>query len=1072
MFVKVYSLGIVLLFIIGCAPPVIEEDFRDSYTATPTVGKLGSISFTFAGKAVGVDNYAVYYSKTMLDDPLTAPPTAVTLNTYTTDESLKLQINKLQEGQIYYVWVYAKNGAEIIQSLPVQTVYAYTKIMNYQLVNAGGSVEATWFAVSGADTYSVFKEEAGSNSLLAKDISEADFLLENKLNDKDSSYVVAYDKDGDILAESSSAIYASGISLSLNITAGIFPGTVRLRWAEDIGATSYDIVYSEVGENDIPISTETIMTIASSAGIAGTDPLKPSVRTISYLVENLTGSSYVYQVKGKKTGGRYSQFSSIVIAETAKALVLKPFTTVNSSIPYEMGMTWNGEYTTVRDLNGKSLKDLYSDLKYELIFTRPEDAPSGAGSKFVYSDPSNSLSYANTTYSVAVNDSANLGVYKRDALGGVTVGDYAVEVKLLGRNKTTLDNITLGSYTATATPNPIQRYALDAEFDGAMELTLNAPTATSSLKNYYRIKETNVYTDIPLLADLESLPATNTLDLSSPSLSAVASKPLVQYEVWTTLNDVYVSFGAGSVNTTPLVDLALSAVPDNLPGSIYISWNESYERDKSGYDLEIKRTGSTAWTSLATDIPYSTTDANYTVYDLDLIDEANRNAPINYDLRLTPNTETSDQATVHSIFPRAELILQVPTQLNKPAEFTPFQLVVPDQYISPTGVETIKDIENRDGTKFNSHFTGSLAPKVRLTITRPDFRPSGVDATFVDEFPFNYSSIDREINDADNASYVSVRGGRAYAGAYSVKYQLIANSGTPEEQILGESEEVDNVEGGYLNPSYIGDKVGTDRIDMTNEADAKYRPRTFTKLATNSANYQLIYFTDTSGHSVVPDQPDAGSIRNSRQIYKLGDGFGNSAFDLRRYEGSGGSYYIQIYTYRTSDDLLIGSKQRVFNSAFVLQPMFWYSSALNAGGTPYLHWFMPYLRDTSGGNDTYYFTDGGGFVAATSTSHYGTIPINWFTGFSIYAGLTDNAGSVLYSEELLVPNSDSFTALLHFYRAYSFLPSFTGSPSLYFYNPGTGTRFGKGVGNPSILGHYLGYDGSTPPGYSAQYGSY
>ncbi len=1072
MFFKVYSLSIVLLFIIGCTPPVIEEDFQDSYTVAPTLGKIGSISFTFAGKAVAVDNYAVYYSETPLDDPLTAPPTDVTLNTYATDESLKLQINKLKEGRIYYVWVYAKRGAEIIASLPMQTVYAYTDVKNYRLKNNGGDVQATWLAVNGAKRYSIFKDEDANSSLLVGDIADTGLLLENKLNDQDSSYIMAYDDDGDMLGRSSSAIYDPGISLSLNAEAGIFPGTIKLRWEEDTGAVLYDLISSEVDNTDKVIpGTEKIININPSVdGVLGVDPLDSRVRTVAYLVQNLPNGRFSYKIKGKDSDGSDSQSSGLVIVEPRQDLTLEPFTTFQNAVAYEMGINWNKEHSTERDLNGKSLEDLYSGLKYELIFTRPMDAPAGlGGSKFVYSDPSNNLSYTNSTYSVAVNDSANLSVYNRNVFKGTTVGNYTVELKLVGRNRTTLvDNIVLGSYKNTVVPNPIESYALDSQFDGVDKVTLSTPTATSNLKNYYRVQENVGYDDIPLLTDLELLPDTGTLDFSSPSLSSLKGARVIQFEVWTALDGVYVSFGAGSTNITPQTDLVLSAIPGRLPGSIYVSWNASYTRDTSGYVLEVKRTGTTNWTKIA-DI--SSTSTEYIIYDLDLIDEVAGNIPMSYDVRLTPNTVVDDQVITYSKFPKGKLVLETPTQLSHAADYTPFEVRMSEKYISATGVSAISDIEARDRTQFNAHFTGSLAPKIRLTITRPSLKPSGVAATIVEEYPFNYSSINKTFNDADNASYVSVRAGRAYAGDYSAKYQLVGQNKDGGEQILAESAELFNIQGGYLNPRYIGSKSGSDDLTISSDADAKYRPRKFTKKRGNSANYQLIYFTSATSHDVVPTQPENGTLNTSNQIYKLGDGFPDFAEDLRKKEYSG-VYYIQVYTYRTSDDLLIGSKLMEFNSSFVLQPMFWYVWSLNLGGTPFVHWFMPYLRDMSGTGDVYYFYNG--WDVTTVEGGVGFVPLSWFAGFTIYTGFNDERTSnTEYTESFLVSyGSSQYFAMAEFFKAYNDGQSrFYDYPSMYFFDAATGARFGRGIGYTKIFGHYISYEGSKPAGYDSWYGA-
>ncbi len=1064
MFFKVHSFTVVLLFLVACSAPEITE-YQDSYTVKPTAGSTGSISFSFAGKAVGVDNYAVYYSETPLDDPLTASPSSRTLNTYAVDAGLALEINGLREGHLYYVWVYPKRGAEIIDPLPMQTVYPYTTVRGYQLVSRDGDGEAKWLIVNGAKTYSVFKEGATSNSLLAADVAEESFFLGTRLNDQDSSYVVAYDSDGDVLAKSDPAVYDITISLSMSIDAGVFPHTVELRWTEDIGATSYDIIYSEVDHADkiIP-GTEKIENIDPFVdGIVGLDPLDKDARTVSYLMKNLTGTRYAYQVKGKKSDDD-GQFTGLIIAQANQDLPLTPFSTIDSTISYEMKLGWNREYGEVRDLNGDLLNDLYSDLKYKLTFTRPSDAPTLGGSEVVYPDTSDELSYTQNTYSVAYNDSANIRVYQRDSFSGLTVGDYTARLELVGQNKTTGTDTILGSYTNTVVPNPVQTYALGSQFDGVNTVTLDVAT-TSTLKHYYRMQENWGYDDIPLLSDLELLPVTGELDLTSPSLASLAGKSIVQYELWTTSNDVYVNLGTGSIATEVKRNLTVRAVPGRLPGSLYVSWNASYTRETNGYDLEIRQTGETNWTSVATDIAYTAHD--YSIYDLDLIDETHGNVSKNYDLRLIPKTKNSDQSVIHSVFPKENIILQTPSQLYNMSR-THLKIKVNDQYISATGAFAIKDIANRDGTKFNDHFTGDLAPQARLVITRPDIRPAGVAKTFENEFAFTNGETVRDINDADNASYVVMSAGRAYTGNYSVKYQLIGKNEDGEEQILGESEPLSGIRGGFLNPAFIGSKSGSDNLTLSSDTDAKRKPRKFTKQAANSANYQLIYFTTASGHSAIPTQPDSGTIRSSKQIYKLGDGFPDFAEDLRRHEGVGGVYYIQVYTYRSSDDLLIGSKLIEFNSSFVLQPMFWWISGFRYGIQPFVNWFMPYLRDQDTG-DTYYFDDS--YALTPASSGYGHFPLRWLALFKIEAGFTNTSGATVYVEQFIVPDSaEPFNAMVRFYRVYhAKQAALDAYPYTYFFDPGTGTRFGKGVGDARVYGHFINRDSTNPAGYGWNY---
>ncbi len=1061
------SFTVVLLFFMACTVPVAPE-FQDSYSVKPTAGLAGSISFTFAGKAIGVDNYAVYYSETPLDDPLTAPSTAVTLNTYATDGSLKLQLNGLNEGAIYYVWVYPKRGGEVIDSLPMQTVYAYTTVRDYQVVTTESRAQATWLAVNGAEKYSVFKEEATRTSLLAADIFQEAFGLGNRLSDQDSSYVVAYDNDGDILATSSSAVYDPSISLTINAEAGVFPHTVKLRWKEDVNATSYDIISSEVDKTDKVIpGTEKIININPAVdGVIGADPLDSSVRTVSYLMENLADTGYTYQIKGRTNDGD-AGFTGFIVARPRQDLPLTPFFAIDSTVPYEMKLGWNREYSEVRDLNGNLLDDLYSNLKYRLTFTRPSDAPTLGGSQIVYPNTSGELNYSQSTYSITYNDSAHISVYQRDIFNRLSVGDYTAQLELIGQNKATGKDIVFGRYTNTVAPNAIQGHALGSQFDGGDELTLDAPTATSSLKNYYRMRTNVTYHDIPLIADLELLPPTGTLNLTSPSLSSLAEKRVVQYEVWTALNGVYVSFGTGSTNTETEEDLVLSAIAGKFPGSLYVSWNASYVRDTSGYSVEYRKTGSTNWTSLA-DVVHTVT--SLIIYDLDLVDETKGNIPIRYDVRLTPKTKVDDGSVVYSRSPGAKLVLETPTKVSYPESYTPFEVKTKYNYISAAGTLPIADIVNRKGVKFADRFKGTtLGPNRRLIITRPSLRPAGVPARYVYDLRLNtYTAVDIIINDVANITYGIVRNGRAYSGGYTIKYQLIGKNKQGGEQILAESAELTDVRGGYLNPIHIGSKSGSDDLALSSDVDAKRKPRRFTKLAANGANYQLIYFTTASGHSAVPTQPDIDSINNSRQIYKLGDGSPNFADDLRRHEGLGGVYYIQIYTYRTSDDLLIGSKFKAFNSSFVLQPMFTWDGE-HDGRLPFVNWFMPYLRDQDTGA-TYYFANYNTLTLANS-SGVGSYPLRWFNKFKIASGITNASGSVLYSEEFVPTDTDgTFNALVRFYRVYHHRnAAFSGYPYTYFYDPATGARFGRGVGHTGVFGHYIGYDNSYPVGYAGTY---
>ncbi len=1080
MFFKVRSLAVILLFLAGCAPPKVLE-YQDSYTVMPTLAQVGSVSFTFAGKSVGVDNYAVYYSKTLLEDPLTAPPSAVTLTTYAIDDSLKLQIDKLEEERIYYVWVYAKRGAEVIDALPLQTVYPYTKIKDYQLVNEDGNAKATWIGVSGAKEYSLFKKEDRNNSLLAKDVAEESLLLENKLSDQDSSYVVAYDTDGDVLAESNSVIYDITLSLSLNAEAGVFPSTVKLRWTEDVGAASYDIIYSEVDSDDASIpSTEKIINIDPLVnGIVGVDPLDTTLRTVSYLVENLTAKRYVYRVKGKNSAGKDSQFSGSIIAEPKQNLVLEPFVAVNTSAPYEMKITWNREYANVRDLNGKSLEDHYSGIKYELDLTRPSDIPATssalAGTVLNYAGTGDELSYTQSAYSVTINDSAEVPVYARIPRVVIGVSAYRAQLRFVGVNKITGASTVLGEYEDNVMPAPLQRYDPLANFDGIDKVTFSGmPLPSAVIENYYRIKDdTKGYDDIPAISALTLLPSDNILDFGTTSLSSLADKDSLFYEIWTTVDGVLASLGAGSTTTIAKSELRLNAGPDAIPGSIRVFWNASYVLEKSSFTLSWRKGGPTPglWVNLSTTIPASTT--SYTIFDADLEDESARRFN-SYDIRLTPNTApdaADDEVTITGIYPTAPVLLASPTPAaDLSATNVNISVDVYPKYLLLGTEINIGSITNLDGTTFQDHFASSTRLKYRSIFKRPLTRSSSV-SEFRSEnssFAFGSASSNIAVNDMPNVEYRNVVDGRAYSDTYGFRYELIDTkdtADTADDQILGSSAEIEGLKGGYLTPVGMGSTL-VDTISLNPDAHRRITPLRFINDNMTGSSYQIVYITEAAGHTIVPVQPSDIDIDNTRQIYKIPAGDARDDFRNDEYDAQ---LPVQVYTY-TSTGQLVGARSYLVDDLNVLEIMYWFnSSAVGYTGStdplPFEEWAMPYLYDRT--NDHRYYFRSGNVIAIPSSGKRGQMGLGIFLGFTIDMSFV-NGTTYGHRETFTISEGTTFNGFKAFFTQFAnnrrYLPP-SNWVAMYLYNPATGERFGRGVGDHSQFGNFTNFETTKPAGY-------
>ncbi len=1021
-------LEIIFFLFLACNTPTVLTQFQDSYEVSPTQGQRGSISFSFAGKSAGLDNYIIYYGTKILDDPSLASDDQVSKAViYTEKDGLTTTIKGLQEGENHYIWVYARANNEVINSLPIQTVYPYTVIKNYQVLNLEGLPEATWNSARGAESYSIFKTANTSTSMLTTDIKGESASLANMgLGNQEESYIIAYDADGDLLAVSDSYTYDIALSLTLNLQAGQFPYSLKLAWRQDVNAETYELISHEVDSTGTLIpSSEHIFNLDASMLLQSEDPSNPRYMLESYLVRNLDiNKRYVYQVKGKTSLGEESQLSGKAYGSPRSTWNLSPYTISPPSSPYEIGLSWPREYASLQDLNGNSLSILYDNLRYKVTFTRPTTAPevgTSIATSFVYSDTANDLAYANSSYNVKVDDSSNVPVYIRDSTG-IRVEPYGVKLELIGEEKTSKNEVLLGSYTNSITPVPIVISNLSSQFDGTDKLTLSAPVPTATLKNYYRIRKDSEYDDIPDISTLTPLPADNILDFApSAPLESLYSERNLPYEVWTTRNGVYINVGAGTANVEVSNNLILSTLADTLPGSVYLSWNTSYTREGVGFTLQQKRTNAPdeaySWTTVA-DIDYTAT--SYTIYDMDLIDEALGNVRINYDIKLVPKTWPKDASTAYSVFPASQLLLETPTQVSMPDDHTPFKVQVSDQQISSGVTTTIGDLTNRDGTTFASHFAGANAPKIRFIVERPSIRPNGVAKTFTQETAtFSSGNYQEEFNDVENAIFQDLIAGRAYGNSYNVKYQLVYKSGTPQEQILGESLQLLNVSGGYLNPSFFTGG-GDDDLSLTDDDDAKIQPRTFTKLSSNSNNYQIIHYVDSGGHSAIPGKPTDYELENFSTKHQLGgtnqlgDAFPDSA-SVMRAEATVSTYYVQIYTYRISDDKLIGSKLISYPSTNVLQPMFFYDTSFPAGGTPFKHWYMPYFVDTTT-DIRYYFYDWG--YRPPNSSGLAFVPLEWFDNFNIHIAIFPQVGTG-FEGNYRIKKGQKVTDMVNFFEEFN-----------------------------------------------------
>ncbi len=1067
-----FFLEILLFIVLACKPPATSSLVQDSYTVSPTKGQRGSISFSFAGNTAGSDNYIIYYSTKILEDPLVASIEDVA-NTQIPieDKQLRTTIDGLQEGEQYYIWVYARRGSDIIAKLPIQTVHAYTVIKNYQVISNKGVPEATWAAVRGAESFSLFKEEASPTSPLMTNIQgESASLGELGFNNQEKSYVIAYDADGDTLAQSDTVVYDITLSLTLNIEDGIFPYSSKLTWRKDELAETYEITSNEVdSSNNVIPSTQQVISINASTLTSGSDA---GAVQESYLIQNLDiNKKYLYQILGKTSTGKDSQRSGKVYGAPKGILNLSPYANLPSSTPYQMNVSWVREFSGSRDFNGDPLASLYDDVKYKLTLKRPSTAP-GVGTSIatsvVYSDAADDLAYTNSTYNIALNDGIVVPVYIRDS-GGIRTDDYTVTLELVGKDKTSKAEVKLGSYTNKIRPTPVTILSLNSQFDGVDAVILYAPTATSSTKNYYRIQKDLGYDDIPSSTSaLTLLPADNTLDFTSASLSSLAGETNLQYEVWTTHNDLYVSVGIGSTSVETSDDLRLSAVPGQLPGSLHLSWNASYDRDMSGYTLERKRTdtpaGPTAWDTIA-DISYGTT--SYTFYDMNIIDETRGNARVNYDVRLTPKTLTEDVAQVYSAFPANQLLLETPTQVTTTEDYTPFQIQIRDQQIALGVTSAIGDLTNPDGSTFLSHFVGTLAPTVRLIIERPSIRPTGVAESFTWEMPFAPGNHTQEFNDTDNTTYRDVTSGRVYSSFYTVKYQLVGQNEDGEEQLLGESDELPNVRGGYLSPAFFGG--GDDDINLNSDDDAKFARREFLLKPENvGKNFQIMYIVSAAGHSTIPEIPSSLVLAGSPNIHGLGAGSGGSyvgSSDLRNETGVT-DYYAQIYTYRTVDRKLIGAKLITYPATNVLQPMFYYTPTTYQGATPIKHWFTPYMVDTET-NDIYYFNDDTDRTPATAG--FGTIPIGRFSYFKFKVNLNIPFYAAISTYEVRSPSATGGMAPLidFFSRLNSGNPNFDSAtdPEMTLLDSSESIQFGKKIISSSASSATLAPQASQPTTY-------